>query len=205
MPAIITTAKFIEKARVVHGDTYDYSKVEYVAAIVNVRIICKIHGEFHQTANNHLNGCGCPKCGRNSHLSNESFIEKAKAIHGDTYDYSKVEYIGRETKVQIICRIHGEFPQRAADHMHGSGCPKCSHAKSPQTTDDFIEKAKAKHGDTYDYSKVNYVLNKLKVQIICRIHGEFPQQAQHHLNGSGCPKCSHDRQRKNRSSPSAVG
>jgi len=57
------------------------------------------------------------------------------------------------------------------------------------TTKEFIEKAQAKHGLTYDYSLTEYVLSNEKVTIICKIHGPFMQKPNSHLNGSGCPGC----------------
>ena len=87
---------FIEKAKKVHGDKYDYSKVEYVNAYTKVCIICPIHGEFWQTPSGHLHNGGCKLCGtlarsKKRVLNNEIFIEKSKQIHGGKYDYSKVE------------------------------------------------------------------------------------------------------------------
>ncbi len=121
------------------------------------------------------------------------FIEKSKKIHGDKYDYSKVEYINANTKVCIVCPEHGEFWQRAADHIRGIGCPKCRakniSKKYIKTTEWFIEKAKQKHGDRYDYSKVDYINSSTKVCIICPEHGEFYQDPSNHLQGHRCPKC----------------
>ena len=55
----------------------------------------------------------------------EQFIKESKEIHGNKYDYSKVEYKGSFQKVCIICPKHGEFWQRPADHLIGIGCPMC--------------------------------------------------------------------------------
>ena len=122
--------KFIEKARKIHGSKYDYSKIKYSGCYEKICIICPVHGEFWQTPSNHLQGCGCPKCGKEKSTtmySNEEFIEKAKKVHGDKYDYSKVEYKGWNKKVCIICPIHGEFWQQSNDHIaRGRGCPQCS-------------------------------------------------------------------------------
>ena len=100
---------FIEKARKVHGNKYDYSKVEYHNNHEKVCIICPEHGEFWQTPKNHLKGCNCPKCSNVYKMSNEEWIEKAREIHGDKYDYSKTHYISNKLKVKIICPKHGEF------------------------------------------------------------------------------------------------
>lgn len=59
-----TTEQFIIEAKIIMGDRYDYSKVEYINNETNVCIICKQHGEFKQSPSNHLKGKGCPKCGK---------------------------------------------------------------------------------------------------------------------------------------------
>ena len=120
-----TTEEWIEKARKVHGDKYDYSKVEYVDANSKVCIICPIHGEFWQRPSDHLYGYSCPCC-RSLRLNTYIFIEKARKVHGDKYDYSKVEYKGCRNKIKIVCPIHGEFWQTPYKHLQGRGCPHCN-------------------------------------------------------------------------------
>lgn len=90
-----------------------------------VCIICPEHGEFWQSIHRHLSGANCPKCVGGIKLTTEEFIEKAKAVHGDKYDYSKVHYRNTATKVCIICREHGEFWQTPNNHLFGAGCPAC--------------------------------------------------------------------------------
>jgi len=190
-----TTEQFIEDAKRVHGDKYDYSKVEYKGSEVEVTIICPKHGEFKQTPYVHLKGHNCPTCARRPHITTEDFIRRAKEVHGDKYDYSKVNYVNGKTKVTIICHKHGEFDQVAGGHLHGKGCSKCgveSSAKSKlkiQSTEEFVTKARDVHGDKYDYSKVEYVDLNTEVCIICPEHGEFMQLPYLHLNGSRCGKC----------------
>ena len=192
--------EFIKRARKIHGNKYDYSKVEYVNMNTNVIIICPIHSEFPQTPANHLSGRGCRKC-QYEKLSNdlkltlEEFIERANKIHGlGTYDYSKVNYINMNTNVIITCPIHGDFPQTPNGHIHEKeGCPKCKSIKISEsqkmTKEEFIKRAREIHGDKYDYSKVDYKYIDLNVIITCPIHGDFPQTPHNHLYGSGCSKC----------------
>jgi very-short-patch-repair endonuclease len=183
------TEEFITKAKHVHGDRYDYSKVNYINCKTKVVIICKKHGEFLQRPEVHLRGSGCNKCSGLYSPTTEEFIEKAKEKHGDTYDYSKVEYMNANTKVRIICREHGEFLQTPSHHIgRGDGCIKCGITYSP-TTEEFIANAKEKHGDTYDYSKVEYINANTNIIIICRQHGEFLQTPHGHLRPSGCNNC----------------
>lgn len=177
---------------------YDYSKVNYINARTKVCIICPIHGEFWQTPTGHLIGRGCEKCGCTSQskarrFTKEMWVEKAKKVHGDRYDYSKVEYVNSQTPIIITCQIHGDFKMRPNDHLRGQNCPKCKKTllreKLSMTTNEFIERARAVHGDKYDYSKVNYINNRTEVCIICPKHGEFWQTPVKHLQGNNCPKC----------------
>jgi hypothetical protein len=125
-----TTSEFIEQARKFHGDKYDYSLVEYINSRTKVKIICPEHGVFEQTPSSHK-GRGCNKCGINQAISKitcntEQFIEKARKVHGDRYDYSLVDYVNCQTKVKIICPMHGVFEQTPSSH-YKSICNKCHH------------------------------------------------------------------------------
>ena len=194
-----TKDTFIEKAKKIHGDKYDYSKVEYINTNTKVCIICPEHGEFWQFPGDHINNkSGCPKCGKESsdklRTSNSNeFIKKAVKVHGDKYDYSKVEYVNCHTKVCIICPKHGEFWQTPNDHLRGKGCRMCGNElngiNQRLSKVEFVERANKVHENKYDYSKVEYINSDTKVCIICPEHGEFWQVAFSHLQGHGCPHC----------------
>jgi len=195
-PVKLTTEVFISRAREVHGNKYDYSKTVYTKALEKIKIICPEHGAFMQIASSHMSGSGCTKCGRlltiKAHSSDtDTFIKKAKVIHGTKYDYSKVCYKNNRTKVKIICSKHGEFIQSPDKHLIGNGCIKCGYEKvwNKDSSKSFINKAKKIHGDKYDYSQVNYTNSKIKLIIICSKHGEFNQEPSSHLMGAGCKKC----------------
>ena len=145
MPKKKTKEEFIKEATEKHKGKYDYSKVEYVNNKTKVCIICSNpeHGEFWQSPSVHLRSGGCPKCGQivrndSKRLSLLEFIKKSRKVHGDKYDYSKVEYVNAHTKVCIICPEHGKFEQKASAHLSGYGCPKCGH-KTP-LIEDFVKK-----------------------------------------------------------------
>jgi hypothetical protein len=245
------TNKFIEQSKLVHGDRYDYSKVNYIDNITKVIIICTIHGEFEQTPHGHkrgngckhctmgrdalssinflnkanlkhnnkftydlsnyvntrskikitcnehgiftqncaahLNGQGCPKCGVGGRISLIEVLSRFNNIHGDKYTYITDSYYNVSDSIDIICNNHGKFNQRVIDHLAGSGCPRC--VGRGKTTNEFINEAKEKHGDMFDYSLVDYVTTYEKLTIICPKHGEFKQSPRSHLKGSGCPIC----------------
>lgn len=199
------TRHFIKKARKIHRNKYDYSKVDYKRNDKNVIIICPIHGEFKQRPYNHYNGKGCPQCGiENGHLllrENNStknryqFLLKSRRVHGDKYDYSKVDYKNSYTKVEIICPTHGGFISTPQQHVAGRSCPKCArlagNKKKLIGIEKFIKKARAVHGDRYDYSRTVYRHSQKRLKIVCPTHGEFEQVASDHLKGHGCPTCSY--------------
>jgi hypothetical protein len=205
--------EFIKKAREIHGDKYDYSKVDYKSGDIKVNIICPEHGIFNQSPYSHLSGSGCPKCGRerikNFFLGDiKNFIDGAKKIHGDKYDYSKGVYKGSLNKLEIGCPIHGSFHQSPNSHLSGSGCPKCSKEAKERglvpgyrrkySSDDFISKAKEIHGDKYDYSNIDYKGIDNYIDIICHKHGSFSQTGSSHLYGkAGCPICRESNGEKN--------
>lgn len=122
------------------------------------------------------------------------FIEKARAKHGDRYDYSKTVYVRQKDKVIITCKEHGDFQQIATNHLSGSGCARCGFEsmaikRSQEAKDGFIERSRAVHGDRYDYGCVAYVRDSDKVIITCAKHGDFEQAPKDHLDGRGCAKC----------------
>jgi len=125
-----TTEEFIEKANKIHNHRYDYSFSKYVNSHTKIKIACKAHGQFLQIPRDHLSGSGCYKCGHENRtlkvsLSTEDFIRKAMLVHDRRYNYSEVDYINSQTKVKILCRVHGEFLQTPNNHLKGDGCPSC--------------------------------------------------------------------------------
>jgi hypothetical protein len=194
----LTTEEFIAKARQVHGDKYDYSLVNYKNSETKVKIGCGEHGTFEQTPNKHVSArTGCPNCAGNIRDSVEEFITKARAVHGDKYDYSKSNYVNSKTKITILCPDHGEFRQSPGVHYR-CGCPTCGINTSggqAHSLPQFIANAKVVHGERYDYSKVVYINSALKVKIVCNIHGIFEQSPDRHIHGKcDCPLC--DRQNR---------
>lgn len=193
----ITAEEFIRRAKDVHGGVYDYSLTKYAHAHSKVEIVCRKHGAFLQLPSDHLRTTGCLDCSRERQLLGvESFIEKAKGVHGDKYDYSLVEYMNTSSKVTIICPKHGSFLQTPDSHLRGKGCLSCAtisrSKKQSLTVDEFIEKAVEVHGSRFDYSMVEYKNARSKVKIICPIHGVFMQKPDSHVRGSGCPSCANE-------------
>src|SRR5437016_3045630 len=124
------------------------------------------------------------------------FIERTKKVHGNTYDYSKVIYKNIHTDIEIICKNHFSFKQSPNNHLKGKGCKKCGRENSifkrRRSNDEFIQQAKEKHGDKYDYSETNYINKLTPVKIKCKEHGTFLQIPDVHLKPCGCPKCSQE-------------
>lgn len=194
--------EFIKRAKVVHGDKYDYSKVNYVTNKVKVCIICPKHGEFWQTPDKHLNRKqGCPKC-RGHYRTNEEFIALLKEKYGDAYTYEKTEYKDSHTKVCVTCKKHGDFHKTPQMLLSGQGCPKCGRERIREahsdTQETFMQKVKKKGLiDLYDFSEVVYEKSNKQIKLYCkekdkygREHGEFFITPNDLLMGHRCPKCS---------------
>jgi hypothetical protein len=189
-----TNEQFIKESKKIHGEIYDYSRLNYLNNSTKVELICPSHGVFYIRPNDHLSKkVGCNKC-YNAGISKknnlgEIIIEKFKKRHNGKYDYSLIDYQGTDKKIQIICPTHGIFQQTPHHHLSGVGCQKCGNVYKP-TTEEFIEQSIKIHKNKYDYSKVIYKNNSTKIYIICSIHGVFEIRPNDHLNKkSGCPIC----------------
>lgn len=259
MPLFSDTETLIQKFKNKHGDRYDYSQVEFTGCDSNVDIICREHGVFQQRADGHARGQNCPKCVKRHKPSSEEFvdgcllkfkgrmdysntiyknsreritvrciehgefsvlphnhkssinggcpacsktgkltlavfIEKSQKVHGCKYNYGNIKtFKNVRSKVPINCPEHGNFLQIADRHLHGNGCPDCANEvirrKTSMGLDEFIKRAKEKHGDAYDYSCVDYKNGYTKVKILCHKHGAFWQRPHGHLQTRGCEKC----------------
>ena len=141
--------KFIKKANEIHKNKYDYSEVDYINCKTLVKIKCKNHNNmFDVTPRQHLYGfSGCNKCKKVPTYTTNNWIEKAKKVHGDKYDYSKTIYVNSTIKVKIICKEHGDFEQIPYSHLKTiECCPKCQ-IRSKDTKEDWIKKAKKVYGN----------------------------------------------------------
>lgn len=120
-----------------------------------------------------------------------AFVERVKALYGDIFDYSKIEYVNSKSKLIIGCKIHGDFEKRADAFIAGKGCPKCTTNSRTKTNEEFIKEAKEVHGDLFDYSNTKYINKRTKVIIGCDIHGSFEILPHAHISQKiGCSKCS---------------
>lgn len=185
---------FIEKAKKIHGNKYNYDNINYENKYTKVTITCLTHGDFKQTPYSHIKyKQGCPKCAKDKiakvkRLTSKDFIERSKKIHGNKYCYKKTKYINAKTKIKIGCAIHGYFEQEPFGHLRGHGCKNCGNILGLK---EWKKRASKKHNNKYNYDSIDYI-KKLtdKVMIKCPIHGDFRQLASIHMNGSECPKCS---------------
>lgn len=192
VPRAIARKKVLQKAKELHKNKYDYSRVVFVNVSDKVEILCPIHGSFWQSLYDHTTrGAGCPTCaGEGNKFYLKDFVAKASAVHGNQYDYSKVQYETNTSMVTITCPKHGDFIQRAASHLAGCKCKKCKTEETRLSTDTFVHNARLIHEDRYDYSKVVYHSNKKPVEIVCPIHGSFWQQPNNHISSRcGCRAC----------------
>lgn len=193
---------FLQRAIKKHKKNYDLSEVNYTTAKVKITPICKDHGKFEVLPANFLKGTGCPHCSSEEHVElmksasfRKDIVKSFVAIHGERYDYSKVDYQGLGKKVEIICKKHGSFYQLPSIHLENKGCQKCGAVDRADaqrlTQEEVLSRFKELHGDRFDYSQFRYIDNKTKSIIICREvgHGPFKMRASSHFEEQGCPKC----------------
>lgn len=185
-----TSEVFITQAQQIHGDTYNYSNVNYINDRTKIEIICKNHGSYNQIPGNHLKGKGCPRCaGKNK--TTQDLIAEFTEIHGNKYTYDRVNYNNVSTKVEILCnKCQRYFNQTPGSHLNGRGCSYCF-IKRRRTTNEAISLFIKIHGNRYNYDKVEYINKYKKIKISCWVHGLFLQSPGSHLRGRGCPKCQH--------------
>ena len=187
-------------------DRYDYSLMEYKNAYTKIKIICKEHGVFEQQPQSHRKSQGCKKCASKERppyvrgdgpLTQSKVLEQFYEVHKDLYDYSLVAYVKATEKVKIICKEHGVFEQTPSSHKQGATCGKCASKitgdKLRSSLDKILKEFAEVHGDRYDYSQVVYRTSKIKIKIICKVHGAFEQYPLSHRNNAGCPTCSSER------------
>ena len=193
----MTTEEFVTRARKLYGDKYDYSQTVYVHSLKKLTITCPKHGDFEMEGHRHLKAGGCTKCsgGLEQVVDTASFVRRVTAMYDGMYDYSKADYKGCGEPVIVGCRTHGDFSVTPVLHIHHRvGCPMCTEAvtggKKFLGTEGFIERARAVHGNTYNYDKVLYVNIDTKVVITCLVHGDFEQSAWSHIGQrQGCSQC----------------
>jgi len=135
----LTNEKFISKSNEKHNFKYDYSLVDYKNNNTKVKIICKKHGEFEQLPFNHLKGVGCMICSGKKKLTNQEFINRSNDVHNFKYDYSITNYINNKSDVEIICKKHGKFTQKACYHLTGHGCQNCTFSKMEDYVENFLK------------------------------------------------------------------
>jgi very-short-patch-repair endonuclease len=186
--SFIKKNEFINEAKLKFGDRYSYDDVDFIDMRTKVKIKDNITNQYiYKIPESLLNDRN-----KTIKLTTSEFIEKTYTIHGDKYDYSKVDYINSHTPVQIYCNTHKEyFYQKAFAHMYGAGCPKCSHSFK-KDKEYFVELSNKIHNNKYNYDNFEYITSKTKSEIICPIHGTFllsPNSHTKKLNPVGCPKC----------------
>ena len=128
----------MEKAKLIHGGNFDYSRSVYINAKENIEIKCFKHNQtFYQTSNSHFNSkYPCEECRKHQMRRLyadvvDDFIIKMSSKFGDTFDYSNTIYINAKTKVQLICKkCEAEIFSEPYVLLNGKGCPTCYQNKS---------------------------------------------------------------------------
>lgn len=197
----LNTKIFIERARAVHGDKYDYSEVDFKTSHAKVTVRCReCNHKWDILPTNHLCGRGCKPCQykslpQNQRISHHEFLRQAREVQGDKFEYLS-EYQGHKKKIKLKCKTcNYTFDRRAGSHLEGYGCKNCQYKNLPQNlpmpVEEFEEACRKLHQNKYEYYG-DYENAKGKIRIYCKYHKEdFYQTASSHLGKEyGCPKCS---------------
>jgi hypothetical protein len=153
---------FLNKAKKIHGNKNDYSKVNYTGIKNKVFIICKKHGEFFQSPEKHLLGNNCPKCCKNKKIYLEDFLKRANFVHKNKYNYSLVQSLNQfDHKIEIICNKHGKFRQNYMNHLNGQGCPRCKTSKGELKIEEFLIHKKIVYDSQFSFDDL-FEKRKLK-------------------------------------------
>lgn len=194
----LTFKEFHSRAERIHDHRYSYQEADLETGSESiVEITCREHGTFEQKVKKHLEGQGCPTCARlatnkSNALTFKEFEKRSKEKHGSLYEYVEKGFSGARQLTTIVCKEHGAFRQRAAQHLRGQGCKACAITNKADhqtyTFDEAVDKAKTVHGGKYAYLGLEGGL----LTIECNDHGVFTQQYHNHVQGSGCRKCSNN-------------
>ncbi len=199
----LTNQEVIDKLTNLYGETCDCSKIQYVNTRSLLKLVCKVHGEFYQHANNALQGRGgCLKC-KARFPTQKSFIDELEKLHPGKFEYDKVVFATQKEKIILTCKKHGDFICTAKQALKNKEpCAICKQeikesSKKTKVKIDYFEIQKQRffnrsakiHNNKYDYSKSVYKGPREKIEIICPIHGSFFQSPRDHVIGKGCKKC----------------
>lgn len=178
------------------GTRYTFDKTEFRTVKGHILVTCPDHGDFKTSMDSLNRGSGCKFCGiekraRAKTIPLDIVMKDVLAVHGDRYDYSKVNYKNNNTKVEIVCTEHGSFWQSFEKHKSGQQCPTCA-GNSRMTLERFLSLIPQQSRYLYSYELIkeeHFLTEKKKLPIVCTEHGVFYQTYNSHIKGCGCRKC----------------
>lgn len=186
----ISIASLADISQEIYGNKYDFSNSKLNGRHKSFQVFCNIHQKYFPAyTDRYFKKIPCPDCRKDARRKEncDNFLKEAEKLFPN-YDYSKVKYVNCDTKVEIICPVHGSFFATPYEHLKSKGCPKCLGRNL--TTEEFVDKIKALFGNKYDYSKVVYKGAKEPVILVCQTCGkEFNTIPNNLLNNQGCPFC----------------
>ena len=191
---------FYETARRLHGDKFTYSFPDGpITTATRIDATCQTCGsQWRPVLGNHLNGSGCPGCYGNLPWNLKIFLEKAREVWGDAFDYSDVteDHIkGCFSHVPVRCRkCDHEWEPTIQCHVNQKRkCPRCS-GKLKWTFDRFIREATEIYGYRFAYKTIEvkkFNRKTTRIPISCRKCGhEWTTTVPQHIHRREvCPNC----------------
>ena len=207
MPSNQTIAEVLAAFRAVHGAYYDYTKVVYVKrGHDDYRAVPRARGVYHHAGVSSPGGRVPQLFRRLPDPGQRGFCGAGPAaVWRSVYEYGALEVPPPAgATVQIACRVHHTvFAQEPQSHLRGhTACPGCQgHQRTrpqeargtlPSTATPqqaFIDRARQRHGQVYDYTAFTYKGMGVPGKIRCPHHGPFWQTPKNHLHRHPCPDC----------------
>ena len=205
----LTTKQWVAKAKIIHGDKYDYSKTKYINSKTKVTVTCSRHGDFEINPSNHIQPTlrrGCKGCSggkilnfdnSTKKLSQNEFLKRVKGATTKNLDFSKSIYNGQRETVKVICKIHGEFEAWPHNLFAGQSCPSCASIETGKKhrVDPIVitERLNSHFGSKYEIDQNSIKMVTKKIKLKCEKHGWFDGLLSNLLQSSGCPICTSQR------------
>lgn len=190
---------YIDKANKAHGNKYTY-KVN--TPILNTEthkftITCPAHGEFVQSIKNHLQGQGCPSCGKEKARAIKTtpfkvIKERADKIHNSKYIYIEDSYTNTQTKMLIKCTsCDNNFYMTPDSHINQQqGCPYCRGMyKTLEDATKALNKIDKSYALLTNEPLTTTILNNSIIHFNCSTHGNTSRKFVDIARGLGCRRC----------------
>lgn len=184
--------QYLEKLKKVHCERYDFSASRWAPGQKHISYRCPEHGETVGNLQSLLKGHGCSLCANNK-MTLDLVIKRSRERFGQKFDFEKTKFTKMTCEFEIICDVHGVIRLTPERHFNlANGCMKCSTKSPNRSSKKFLERARHKFEERFDYKQLNYHSASEKIVVRCELHDiSFKILPGDHLRNEtgGCPLC----------------